>query len=654
MSSERQGLLAPRRRIGVYLFYDEAGFVDDYIAVALRAFRAHVDRLVVVCNGPPNARGLQTLRAESDEVVVRTNVGYDVWGYKEAIERIGRSGLAGYDELLLLNYTFFAPIFPLSEMFDAMDALECDFWGITAHKECRPNPLTGGEVLPLHIQSHFIAVRQPMLNSDAFWSYWHQMPAIRSYTDSIQHHEMRFTEHFAEHGFAYRVYMDPDSFTTVHPLCLEVDSIMERRCPILKRRPFFHDPLYMATEAINLRRALDLVAERSTYDIGLIERNVLRTSELRTLYTNLELLDIFPDVRCDSAAPAWSFGRIGVLAHVYWLDALAELLDYATRIPGDFDLYVTTDTLEKKQFIQTQLAGFDRGSVRIDVVESNLGRDTSALLIAQRDVVLSGRYGLLCRIHSKKSLQDGSNRGDGFKYHLLDNLLGSRGYIENLFDMLEREPRVGVVIPPTVHIGYPTLGHAWFLNKPRVEALAQLLGIRVPFDIHTPVATYGSMFWFRPESLKRLFEHGWTWGQFDEKVYGDSDLPHAIERLVTYCAQADGYSTRSVFTTRHAAKNYTKLEYKHQLLASCFRSGDIRDQVLQMMFGQAPGTAPAPLPANASVEWSAPPRVRIALAGLAFAMKRSLLHRSHRLAKALRTKSNGTKVHSGRPNRSDG
>ncbi len=307
-------------------------------------------------------------------------------------------------------------------------------------------------MLPLHIQSHFIAIRQPMLDSEAFWTYWREMPMIRSYTDSIQHHEMRFTEHFSTLGFDYRIYMDPDDFATVHPLCLEVDRMIERRCPILKRRPFFHDPLYMACEAVNLRRALDLVAERSDYDLDLIEGNTLRTSELRTLYTNLELLDIFPDVRCEPAARPWSFGRVGVLAHVYWTDLLEEMLDYTNHIPGTYDLYITTDNEDKKRAIEAQLTGFDRGTLRVDVVHSNLGRDTSALLIAQRDIVLSGRYGLLCRIHSKKSLQDGSNRGNGFKHHLLDNLLGSRGYIENLFDMLEREPRVGIVVPPTVHI----------------------------------------------------------------------------------------------------------------------------------------------------------------------------------------------------------
>ena len=626
MSAPPNSARARRRRIAIYLFFDEAGSVDRYVTVALRAFREHVDRLIVVSNGRPDAAGLRELQAASDDVLIRDNVGYDVWAYKEAVERLGREAAGEYDELILLNYTFFAPIFPLAEMFDAMDARDCDFWGITAHEECRPNPLTGGDVLPFHIQSHFIAVRQPMLGSEVFWSYWAEMPMIRSYLESIEHHEARFTKHFAAEGFRHALYMEPDAFRTVHPLCLEVDRMMERRCPILKRRPFFHDPIYMEGEAIDLRRALDLVAAHSDYDIDLIIQNALRTTDLRTLYTNLELLDILPDSRVASDSENWSFGRVGVLAHVYYVDMLDEMIGYTDHIPGTYDLLVTTDSEEKKREIETRLAGFDRGTVRVDVVASNLGRDMSALLIAQRDIVLSGEYGLLCRIHSKKSLQDGANRADSFKYHLLDNLLGSRGYVANLFDLFEREPHVGVVIPPTVHIGYPTLGHAWFLNRPRVESMAKQLGINVNFDTHTPIATYGSMFWFRPAALKRLFEHAWTWRQFDEIVYGDTDLPHAIERLITYCAQADGYSTRCVFTARQAAKNYTKLEYKMQLLASCFRSGDIRAQVLQMMYGPSHT-------ATEVTDWSAPPRVRVALAGLVFALKRSLLHRSKRIAR---------------------
>lgn len=619
------------RRAAIYLFYDEAGVVDDYVIRAITAFREHARHLLVVCNCVPDESGLARLREAASDVFVRENVGFDVWAYRDGLERIGRNTLATLDEVILLNYTFFAPIFPLSEMFDEMAGRDCDFWGITAHKECRPNPLTGGDVLPYHIQSHFIAIRAPMLHGDAFWEYWTGMPEIGSYLDSIALHETRFTEHFHALGYRSDLYMGMEDFHSDHPAFLEIDRMMERRCPILKRRPFFHDPLYHEAEAIDLRRALDVIAENSSYDLGLIWQNLLRTTNLRTLYTNVEQLEILPETASRSVRQPRSLTRIGVLAHVYYVEMLEEMLEYACNIPGRFDLIVTTDSEFKRAAIARALAGFTRGDLRIIVTESNVGRDSSALLIGNRDVVLSSKYDLLCRIHSKRSPQDGSNRGLHFKRHLFDNLLGSTGYVSNLLDQFERDPTLGLVMPPVIHIGYPTLGHAWFLNRPLVEEISSELGIDVPFDTHTPIATYGSMFWFRPAALTRMFEHPWRWQDFESDTYADGDLPHAVERVFAYCAQASGYSVRCVFTSRHAAKNYAKLEYKHQLLASCFRSGDVRLQILQMMQGDTPAAVEPDAPLDASA-----PNVRLACVQLASALKRSVAYRCAKLVRSVR------------------
>ena len=115
----------------------------------------------------------------------RENVGFDVWGYKEAIEKIGFDKLAEYDEVILLNYTFFAPIFPFSELFEWSEKQDVDFWGISDHAEIKPNPYTGTGILPKHIQSHFIAIRKSLLVSHEFQDYWKNMPMIHSYTDSV-------------------------------------------------------------------------------------------------------------------------------------------------------------------------------------------------------------------------------------------------------------------------------------------------------------------------------------------------------------------------------------------------------------------------------------------------------------------------------------
>ena len=57
-----------------------------------------------------------------------------------------------------------------------------------------------------------------------------------------------------------------------------------------------------------------------------------------------------------------------------------------------------------------------------------------------------------------------------------------------------------------IPIGYPTMGRAWWSNKPGFEKLAAELGIHVPLDDVSPLAPYGPMFVARPEALRLLKE----------------------------------------------------------------------------------------------------------------------------------------------------
>lgn len=599
------------RRVAFYLFYDNDGVVDDYVLYKLRMLRVQVETIFFVSNSEVSADSLEKIKPLIDVLHVRKNVGFDVWAYKESIEAFGWNNIRQYDEAIFLNYTFYGPIFPFSELFGQMESADVDFWGVSAHAEVSPNPFTGNGILPFHIQSHFIAVRKKLIESEAFYKYWSEMPMINSYEESILKHEARFTKHFSDLGYRFLVHIDPRSYNTVHPVFSEIDLTIERRSPILKRRPFFHDPAYLESEAIDVKRALDLVRDTSDYDVSLIWKNLIRTTPLRTLYSNLEQLSVLSDVHIDERPEHTVPTKTAVIAHVYYLDMLDEMFASINNIPEPFSLYVTTDTEEKKHCIERFFLQAGFLSCTVLVCESNFGRDTSALLITCRDIVLGGNYDLICRVHSKKSPQDGWSKASMFKRHLFDNLLASRAYVKNVFSLFENEPWVGVAMPPVVHIGYPTLGHGWFSNRARAVTVARQLGIGVDLDIETPIATYGSMFWFRPTALRKIFEHRWAWADFDEKHYGDGDLPHVLERLMTYCAQDAGYLSRCILTPKQASKNYVKLEYKLQALSSCFSTGSLREQMQVAKAAQFTG-------------------------GVVFSLKRSLFFRYPRVAFRLR------------------
>jgi rhamnosyltransferase len=548
------------RRLAIAFYYDQEGKIDEYYFHLIASIRPFVEKLLVVCNGPVDDEARSRLPEAADSFLIRENEGFDVWAYRAALEHIGWDELSHFDEILFFNHTFYGPIFPFSEMFSEMDQRHCDFWGISAHKAMRPNPVDiRKSELPFHLNSHFIAVRRSLHQSKAFRDYWTRMVPINSYMDSVAKHETVFTAHFQALGYICSVLLDPERYKTPYPVFMEPDKTLEDRSPILKKRLFFHDTLFLEREAINLPRALEIIEDRSDYDLSLIWRSVGRLGPPRTLNSNAALLSVLPDVHTGARGARF---RIAVLAHVYYADMIDEILGYTENIPKGYDLIITTDNANKQALIQQAIAkATNARNTVVLVVQSNDGRDTSALLIGCRDYVLEGRYDLICRIHSKRSPQDGP-KGELFKLHTFENLLHTPGYVSNLLDLFAKNPALGLVIPPIIHIGYPTMGNSWFGNKPNVAKLTEQLGLNAHLDHSTPVAPYGGMYWFRPAALRKLFEERWSWNDFANMDYRDGSLVHAIERIIAYVAIDAGYTFRHVVTARNAAHNYVMLETK--------------------------------------------------------------------------------------------
>ncbi|HEX7815157.1 rhamnan synthesis F family protein [Dyella sp.] len=640
------------KRVLFYLFFDEQGVVDDYIPYKLSKLREHVDTIFVVSNSPLDEEARRRLEGVADIVHVRENVGFDVWGYKEAMETFGEKRLEEYDELILMNYTFFGPIYPFSETFAAMDAKDCDFWGITAHKAMTPNPFTREGTLPLHLNSHWISVRRSMFMSKEFRNYWAKMPPITSYVDSILQHESKFTDYFSKKGFRYEVTFPVEDYPTEYSAFQSIEMMLRNRCPIFKRRLFFHDPLFLEQNAIILRDAMEMVEREGNYDPDLIWKNIVRTAHPRTIHTNLDLLEILPETALD--AHATTLPRIAVLAHLYYDDMVDEIMEYVSNIPYPIDLYVTTHTEEKKTNIEAALTAYALNKVDVRVMEQNRGRDMGSLFISLRDVLLSGRYDYACRIHSKKSPQNGYNMAMLFKQHMFDNLLYTPGYVQNVIELFQKNPTLGMVMPPVVQIAYPTLGHAWFANREPAAAWAKKLGIETAFDDATPMAPYGTMFWFRPEALRKLAGHQFEWSDFGpEPNHVDGSLAHVLERLMGYAAMSDGYHLRCVMNRRWAAINYTKLEYKLQRLASQLPNGNIFDQIFWIErakavisnlarvsqkdpWSDAAGWLEQAKDLHQSFTLEASGGVKLAFRALMTALRRSFVYRFPRVAGVLR------------------
>ena len=565
------------QRAVLFSFYDEQGIIDEYVFFFLKELRKFVEITLFYSNGPLAKRSEIALQGAVDEIIIRKNEGFDVWAHKEGLERIGFDKLAQYDEILMVNHTCYGPIFPFSELFSEMEKRDCDFWGVTAHKEVIPNPFTRSGALPYHINANFIGVRKTMLKSPSFRRYWESMIPPETYEDAVLAHESRFTKHFTDLGYKASTYRDMDRYGSHYPLIINIDDMVRDRVPIIKRRAFFHDPRFLEHNGVDVAHALRIMKATSDYDERLIWNNVLRSSELRNLNTNASLTSILSDVRAkQDNANTVGLGEVAVCAHIYYVDMLPEILALTANISVPYDFIATTSKQSDKDAVEKILLGHEGvRKVIVRVVEQNRGRDMSALFISCRDLLLDSTYEVVCRLHTKRSPQVPAARGNLFKRHMFDNLLNSPGYVNNVLDMFHDHPWIGVAVPPIVHISYSTMGHAWYANRQKAVDVARLLGLNVAFDPDTPVAAYGTMFWFRPRALRKLFEHEWKWEDFNaEPHHIDGGLAHALERLITYAAQDAGYTTQQILCAHSAGQNYAMLEYKLQKLCATLPLSD--------------------------------------------------------------------------------
>jgi rhamnosyltransferase len=622
------------RRLCIFSFYDPQGTVDDYVVHFLKELGRFTESIIFYANGELHPESRRSIEGIVSEVVIRPNSGFDVLAYKEGLAKINFDRSRQYDEVLMVNHTCYGPIFPFAELFHEMEARQCDFWGVTAHKELTPNPFTGQGTLPFHLNANFIAVRSPMLHSREFRKYWKAITGRDTYESAILEHEAVFTEHFVRLGYKCDSYLDCSKYGTQYPALLDIDETLLDRNPLLKRRLFFQEPSHLERYSTDLPRAIDIIERTSHYDLGLVWRNAARSAELRTLNTNAALTSVLPDVRLKQDTPMSGWGNVAVCAHVYYPDMAEELLALADNIPCVYDFIATTETQAKKEAIERVAAKHKNvGKVIVRVVEQNRGRDMSALFITCRDLFIDDHYDVVCRLHTKKTPHLHRGRGNVFKRHMFDNLLNSPGYTANVLDMFRDKPWIGIATPTVIQMSFGTLGHAWGSNRERTMELAEKLGISANFDRDTPIGTFGSMFWFRPKALRKLFEHEWKWNDFEAEPYPlDGSLGHALERLITYAAQDAKYTTQQILSSHLAEWNFAMLEYKLQKLTSALPNADFTAQADFLEAWRNANYVGRNMPGSAR----AVPKVRQAFREFAMACKCSLAYRAPALYRLLR------------------
>ena len=607
----------------IYFHFDPHDRVRDYVTRALASLRPHADHVLVVSNSPIGDTDRARLEDSCDEVLERPNEGLDVGAYRAGLEHLGWDRLADFDEIILTNHTYYAPVRPWEEVLArAEDWRDISFWGMTEHDVMRPHPFLARRELPRHIQSHWIAVRRRLLTDPAFRAYWEQMLPVSSYRDSIQWHESRFTDHFTGIGHTYEVAFPVDRYHSDNPAIEEAPALLADGCPLLKRRAFFHDPLHQDRQAVVGGDLLEAAAQAG-YSEDLILSDVVHTAAARDLIVNAGLTEVVTESAPGSAEPVPSTSSPAqqpsgcVVVHVpaagegierAEADGLAQRL---ASLPAHWRVVVTSPE-------PLDAADLERVTGRRPADEDGAAGDTAVAFRAVRDLDPRGTIAFLTECDdlwdsgrpvgsSGDGVGDGSDDSDGkeggddgvdlvlritagslngpeqgaddvARRQVLDCLLDSPGHVAGLIDLFESHSSLGVAMPAACHIGQPHGGPQWDGLAGAAEALSRRLGLTAALDPTAPAMPVGAMFLARPEALRTLSEGAKELVRLTEQAAADPEqavrrlrrarAAEVLELLTVYAAMSSGFHPREVLTPAWAGRLYGSLAYKQRALTA--------------------------------------------------------------------------------------
>ena len=514
--------------------------VPPHVFTALRGLRPHMDRLVVGVRGSLIDTDRAQLARLADSVMAgpRLTHGGIVGSLGDAV--------AGYDQVVLTGSGWFGPVADVGPILARM--ANVPVWSLVPRATNRP-------VEP----NESVTVG---LDPD-----WYVMPGSRAVSAELK--RWRRTGKKLELNPSAipgaRYAFAPADYASNDPALMNLPQLIDHGLPFVPLRTFGVDPLIADRLAAIPADGFERL-KTTGIDMAEVWAGLLDQVPLRVLSTNLGL------VRMVGACPpvAATTLRTAAILHLYYDELTDDLMDRVDLLPGTVDVYVTTTDDTKKASIEARLGERARQYTHeVRILASNRGRDISALLIGCADVLADESYDMVVKLHGKRSTQDDVNASTWFRRHLFDNLLPNAPAVAELYEWFAADPQLGIVVPPVIHLYYPTMGHAWLGNRMLAEGLADRLGLDVPFDDHPPVAPFGSMFVARREALEPWLSLHLTWDDFpDATDYVDGTLAHTVERMFCYVAAGTGRYTGTVLGPAMGGLEYGFLEYKLQAVGA--------------------------------------------------------------------------------------
>jgi lipopolysaccharide biosynthesis protein len=184
-------------KVAVFVHFDAAGVVQDYVLFYLAALRTAGFEIVLISNGQDLApAAMAQVLPMCAHVLARDNIGYDFAAYRDGLAFLG--DLSRFDTVVLANDSVYGPLFDLRDILARCDPL-IEVWGITDSWSGR-----------YHLQSYFLLLQGEALRNPCLARFFAAVLPIQSKLWVVRHYETGFSQAMLRGGlrcgalFAYR------------------------------------------------------------------------------------------------------------------------------------------------------------------------------------------------------------------------------------------------------------------------------------------------------------------------------------------------------------------------------------------------------------------------------------------------------------------
>lgn len=295
------------KRICLFSAYDVHGIVDDYVIDYLKELSKFAD-IYYLADSEMQPGELNKLANLTKGAWAIRHGEYDFGSYSRlARDLVGWDKIEQYDELILANDSCYL-LRPLDHVFEKMDAITTDWWGMQATKGISatrdedmkrfPRPISLEAIKTrylnsfeedytynFHVGSYFVVYRKDVINDQSFRLMINSIVKQSNKLIIIKKYEIGFTRTLIHKGYQFHTFVD--DLYPMHPIYSEsIFTLIEKGFPFIKRFLFAENHYYVPDLAKWKPKITAILPEAN---LNVVEKNLYRVSNAEKLYNNFRI-----------------------------------------------------------------------------------------------------------------------------------------------------------------------------------------------------------------------------------------------------------------------------------------------------------------------------------------------------------------------------